>query len=354
MSGETPNLGLQYIDPSQAQPEVKVNDAWDKIDASALGGVAVSDLSSPPIVSRVRELKFMGATVTHETGGVALVQIDSSSGGGGSGGGGSAIDVTDGITTVAAVTEINFTSGATVTASGSSAHVAISGGGGGGSAFNLTPDQHTGTPTFAENDEFEEAAGTAIDTAGTRFAGAVAWTWGNQGTSTAIQSGDGNLILTGQADGNYHGVYQPVPGGAWKRRCRVSLMNQISSAGDLASIFALNSSNGHIVGFGPFANGPGLLLIKFNSWTSFNSTGYSALPRNFTSQMLVTPTWYEMRSDGTTLTFAVSVSGAEGSFIDVTTEAIATFLGAVDNAGLSISTNSVPASALITDLWRKY
>jgi hypothetical protein len=83
MSGtETPNLGLQYLDPSQAQPEVKVNDAWNKIDAAAFGalGVSVSDATtSPPIVAVARELKFVGATVSHETDGVALIQIDTSS-----------------------------------------------------------------------------------------------------------------------------------------------------------------------------------------------------------------------------------------------------------------------------------
>lgn len=82
MSGETPNLGLKYLDPSQSQPEVKVNDAWDKIDA-AVGSIAVSDVStSPPIVKRAVELKFSGATVTHETGGVARIDISV----GGSGG----------------------------------------------------------------------------------------------------------------------------------------------------------------------------------------------------------------------------------------------------------------------------
>lgn len=231
---------------------------------------------------------------------------------------------------------------------------APTGGGGGGGANNLSPDQHTSTPTFLENDEFEAAAGTAIDTTGARFASAVPWTWGNQGTSTALQTGDGNLNLIGQPDGAYHGLYQPVPGGVWKRRCRFSLQNAVSSAGDLASAFVLNSSNGHIVGFGPYANGPTLLLIKWNSFTSFNSTGFNALPRLYLSHMLVTPTWYEIRSDGTTIVFAVSVSGAEGSFVDVVAETIATFLGAVDNAGIAISTNSSPASSLITDLWRKY
>ena len=35
MSGDaTPNLDLVYLDASQAQPEVKINDAWNKIDGN--------------------------------------------------------------------------------------------------------------------------------------------------------------------------------------------------------------------------------------------------------------------------------------------------------------------------------
>lgn len=138
MSGETPNLGLQYLEPSQAQPEVKVNDAWDKIDAGS-GGVAVSDATtSPPIVARARELKFMGATVTHETDGVALVQIDSSSGGG-SGGGGSPLTVTDGITSVADVTEVLFVNRVAVSdAGGGAVHLTIDPASGGGSGATLS------------------------------------------------------------------------------------------------------------------------------------------------------------------------------------------------------------------------
>lgn len=347
MTDYTPNRGIPLMESSQSQPEVVFNAAMHILDGDT--SLEVEQDGDSPGVTGVTKIKFVGATVSG-SGHEATVTIDATSGGGGG-----SLELTDGTHDLTGVTKITVFGGTVGgTAGAATLTVDPTSGGSGGGAFNLSPDQHTSTPDFVENDEFEEAAGTAIDTAGTRFSSAVAWTWGNQGSSTAIQNGDGNLILTGQADGNYHGIYQPVPGGSWKRRCRVSLMNQASSAGDLASIFAMNSSNGHIVGFGPFANTPGCLLIKWNSWTSFNSTGYNTLPRNFTSQMLVQPTWYEMRSDGTTLTFAVSASGAEGSFIDVVSETIATFLGAVDKGGLSISTNSAPASSLITDLWRKY
>ena len=37
MSGDaTPNLNLIYLDAAQAQPEVKINDAWNKIDEAVM------------------------------------------------------------------------------------------------------------------------------------------------------------------------------------------------------------------------------------------------------------------------------------------------------------------------------
>lgn len=134
MSTATPNLDLEYLDPSQQQPEVKVNANMDKIDAAVGEGIGISvtdATTSPPIERQARLLRFTGGvTVTHETDGVVVIHIDTSSGGGAS------IDVTDGSTTVSNITEIDFTAGAAVTASGSSAHVAIASGGTTGLACN--------------------------------------------------------------------------------------------------------------------------------------------------------------------------------------------------------------------------
>jgi hypothetical protein len=78
MSGDaTPNLDLQYLDPSQAQPEVKINDAWNKIDAAiadAGGSITVEQSGDSPGITAVRKLVFTGgATVTELSAGVAEV-----------------------------------------------------------------------------------------------------------------------------------------------------------------------------------------------------------------------------------------------------------------------------------------
>lgn len=125
MSGDaTPNLDLQYLDASQNQPEVKINDAWNKIDAAIVGTVNVKQVGDSPAgdVSGVHTLKFSGGvTVTAESDGSALIDISG-------GGGGSDIDVTPvviqlacsdlvtGLTTGTSVAYVRAPSAFTVTA----------------------------------------------------------------------------------------------------------------------------------------------------------------------------------------------------------------------------------------------
>lgn len=79
MSGDhTPNLDLEYLAPSQAQPEVIINDAWNKIDAFAadVGGLTVQDADSPhTVVTGVKVFRISGARVIEESDGVVLVEI---------------------------------------------------------------------------------------------------------------------------------------------------------------------------------------------------------------------------------------------------------------------------------------
>lgn len=71
----TPNLGLEYLDAAQSQPEVKINAAWNKIDAMALSVVNTDD--SPDVtVTGVKRIMFEGATLSPLTDGGVHVQID--------------------------------------------------------------------------------------------------------------------------------------------------------------------------------------------------------------------------------------------------------------------------------------
>ncbi len=231
---------------------------------------------------------------------------------------------------------------------------AASNGSGGSAAFNIVPELHTNTPTFVANDEFEQSQGTAIDTAGTRFAGATPWVWLNQGASTAVQSGDGSLVFKAPADGVFHGAMQAVPATPWKYRSKYAFQTPASSAGDTIALYAYNSGTNQIIDVGPYAQGSSLLLIRWTSPTVFFNTGYNSLPHGFAYSQLLNFMWYEIRSDGTTLTWAISSTGAEGSFVNVVSETISSFLGAVTHVGIAVNTNSSPSCFMVADLFREY
>lgn len=79
MSGDaTPNLDLQYLDAAQAQPEVKINDAWNKIDAAVGAGLEITSTGESPnnVVSDAHKITFHGATVESESNSGARVTVD--------------------------------------------------------------------------------------------------------------------------------------------------------------------------------------------------------------------------------------------------------------------------------------
>jgi hypothetical protein len=95
-------LDLDYLDASQAQPEVKVNDAWDKINtwasehagggsqSSDTGGGSVTVTDGTTIVDNVRTILFTGggAVVTAATDSTAEVAVSPGGGGGSESSGG--------------------------------------------------------------------------------------------------------------------------------------------------------------------------------------------------------------------------------------------------------------------------
>jgi hypothetical protein len=89
---KTPRHGFPYLDPSQSQPEVKINEVWDIIDANLPGGsdvesdssaaggsITVEDLTDSPatIIHGVTTLRVEGATLEEGSGGVAILTIKS-------------------------------------------------------------------------------------------------------------------------------------------------------------------------------------------------------------------------------------------------------------------------------------
>jgi hypothetical protein len=349
MAGTTPRLGLEYLDASQAQPEVPLNQNADKLD-EAFGSVWVEAFGESPGERLATKLIFANTMVEPQTDGSVLITPEGS----GSGGGGSPVDVTDGTTTVSNVTAIRFTNGATV--SEASAGVAdvyvdpVSGGSGGGG--NLTPDSHPSSPD-ASDDEFEE-----ISLSG--------WSLQNvtgSATATVDGMGDVHLLSDATSGANNFAIIKALasPSAAWTREFgSVFMANGGSSPGNSSGgLCVRNSANGKYVKFGFYETGaPAFtnLIQRLTNLTTESSNpiasgGYPSAA--YGNESL--PLYMRLSYDGsTTLTFGLSRTGRPGTWTTIGTEAVATFLGAAPtDVGLIINSAVSSAVSLFCDFDRR-
>lgn len=191
-------------------------------------------------------------------------------------------------------------------------------------AVNITPDIHPSSPTIYD-DEFE--VGTTIDTAGTRFSGANAWTQVNpSGTTLATIVGQGslqsiNLTGTSAAGG---GFYQNVPAGNWEFTWR-------ASSGMAGEIFNSTSWKGYYFGY----SGASLLVqSETRNWATGAYTFGGSVAN-------VTPNlgwkYYKLKYNGTQLIFLYSYSGLTNDFITLATVSTSTFIITATSIGFGTS-----------------
>jgi hypothetical protein len=207
--------------------------------------------------------------------------------------------------------------------------------------FNVTPDTHTNTPTFLSNDEFEEAT---LDTGGTRFAGALPWTWANQGGASASLS---NGCLHFLSDINPGGgrapryILQALPSGAtaWRYRSKMaSYWN--GGAGNVASALAVfESATTKTLVFNTFTSGGTFYLAdytypSFTSVAGINSGGYSIVDP-FTTES----GWryFEVELAAAYIIFRLSLNGEDGTFKQYDSLAVSSyFTTGPDMVGMSV------------------
>lgn len=69
MSGSTPNLDLEYLDPAQSEPEVIVNANSDKLDAAFGAGLEINDTHDSPAFAQtgVKKITLEGFTLSTES-----------------------------------------------------------------------------------------------------------------------------------------------------------------------------------------------------------------------------------------------------------------------------------------------
>ena len=318
------------------------------LTAESLGGTSTTITVNGN--AGIDTLSFSGATVT-ASGTTATITISA----------GSSLAVTDGTTSVSSVTSLHFTSGATVSSGGAGiADVAISGGGG-ATPYNVTPDTHgSGVPAFVADDEFE---GAALDTAGTRFIGAKAWTKRNfTGAASAVLE-RGALFLTGDAtvSANENYITQACSAaGTWTYEAKFLMFNGTNGAHNSSIGMVLgNSANGHLLKFGFYWNGAGsvpLLVQQLTSPTSVSSNPYIA--NNVPSKQWISPTteWVYVRAfyDGTNLKYYISEYGYPDTFAFLYQEAPGASLGAVpDLIGLTVNSDTGSPVTMIAEYFRQ-
>ena len=204
------------------------------------------------------------------------------------------------------------------------------------------------TPNAAD-DEFD--TGTNIDTAGTRRTGATAWTAINGPGVTDTINGSGLLVTCPSAGAIdvWRGYSQPVPGGAWKRRLKVTLGDQNFIDHTGVAMFVRRSTNDRAYLIGPrYTGGPKVVAYSF---TNILGTAGGAVVLHSTAidSVVLRTAWYlEIESDGTNINLRYSKTGQIGTYWTIVTAAHADVLGgAPDQIGFLLSVFNGQSKALL-------
>lgn len=215
------------------------------------------------------------------------------------------------------------------------------------------PGALSSTPDPAD-DHFE--VGTALDTAGTRRAGATPWTKTNWGSTTEdIVDGVFRMTLPTENLVNLHVATQPISGSTWTYQAKIVAGNITRTAYCNWGLLVRDSASGKLITIHTLCNGSSFIVEsnRYNSVTSYNSTvADSAAGADYYFGLRWR--WYQIAYDGTNLTFSVSPSGPSGSYRTVRTETPATFIGTVPNQiGIFGNNDNNAANQLVFCDWFK-
>ncbi len=218
-------------------------------------------------------------------------------------------------------------------------------GGGGSSGGNVTPDTHP-TTTNTANDEFEY--GSAVDTTGARFSGAIPWTVANGSVSSwVVNQGALNCVYTAGAGA---WITQPISG-TFDVRAKIQIANGPSNTNQNMSIFVATSSRQ--VDWGCWKNGSGTIYYSINEWSAFT---YSSNPYNNPTYNTLQYDWVYLRIkfDGTNIVFYHSRPGYENTWVQDYTNTATNIIGGNPTlVGLMIYGSAGAAFVGLVDWFRR-
>jgi hypothetical protein len=244
----------------------------------------------------------------------------------------------------------------------------------GAPSANVTPDTHPASPNTS-NDEFE--FGSSLDLTGARGAGAVAWSWLNQGVSTANVT-SGALVLNAATGGisSVAIVEQSIvnPSAAWDFRCKllgIDWYNVQTGSDSRGGMWVGDNTGGGGLSYtmsSYYDSGAGYLRWNVARWSS-PTTAVSALFTSSTSSSVLLDQWagvmpmtsngqavyYRITFDGTTLRWYVSQDGVVYAL--ATQEAVGAYL-ITNPAGIGLfaseANNSAQQASAVFDWFRRY
>ncbi|HYR15548.1 MAG TPA: hypothetical protein VEQ67_15215 [Mycobacterium sp.] len=282
------------------------------------GATGLPGPAGPPGAGAITLVDSPGATITVGSGAGPTVHVD--------------------LPTIGGVAGTYTNLNATIDAEGR-VIVAASGAAGAAQPFNVTPDTHGTIPIgigLGPNDEFE---GAALDTAGTRYAGATAWTTINLGSSVITQS-NGSIQMTGDATANsLHSIVQPVAGSAWRFRAKIN--EKFITPGNSFGFICRESGSTKSITPGLLINSGEVPQTWIAYWTNdatFNNfvglAGAATIYDTYFHQWLY-PLYAEVELAAGTITFRLSAMGDDNTFLPITSITLATAgMAAVDQIGL--------------------
>jgi len=224
--------------------------------------------------------------------------------------GGGSITVKDGSTTVASVTTIDFTSGATVTSGGGGqANVAVSGGGGALAAHPMPLDAYAINGTYG--DDFTAASLSGSWTRRNYTSGAETYQVGPESTYLRIAK-------TGRAAGD--GYFRTAPAGDWT--FAMAFTAHFAAVTNFAWGVAVVDTNGTGVGTLWYATSPSSpILAQVTTYTSYGGSyvqpGASGTSPNVSTQLgsyvayelAGKKVWVYLRKSSTSYFMAFSFNG---------------------------------------------